>query len=93
MTNRSKLEMGKTYYPKKQHLDVSDTLVRGAGWKAEKLADRYFFEFLAARHGGGVDRYELTKDEFDMVRDGKLSFDDLILMTDRDPARHPIKSP
>lgn len=92
MNNKVKLEVGKTYYPKKQQNAASDSVIRGQGWKVKKLTDRYIFEFLAARHGGGVDQYELTKEEFTKVQNGSLSFNDLIDLTDRNPNRRPIKT-
>lgn len=90
MTDYSKLEIGKTYYPKKQKIEISESCVRGPGWKAELVSGRYEFEFLASRHGGGVDCYELTKEEFDKIKDGLLTFDNLLDLTDRNPRRNPI---
>lgn len=87
----SKLEIGKTYYPPKCETIVTDTLVKGDGWKVEKIGKEFIFEFLAARHGGGVDRYRITAEEFEEVKKGRLSYDDLIELTDRTPSRHPVK--
>jgi hypothetical protein len=73
-----KLEFGKTYFPPTQTLVVSDDLVRGSGWQAERVGEEFVFEFLAARHGGGVDRHNITADEFTRLKQGTLSADDLI---------------
>ncbi|WP_429092601.1 hypothetical protein [Aeromonas veronii] len=64
----SKLEFGKTYYPPKQGVEISDNLVSGNGWKAERVESVITLEFLAARHGGGVDRYNITEVEFEELK-------------------------
>ncbi|NIZ03540.1 hypothetical protein [Thalassospira lucentensis] len=92
MANDFKLQFGKTYVPKKQDIIISDDLISGNGWRVLKLGKKYIFEFLAARHGGGVDQYELSSEEFENVRIGKLSFDELMDLTDRNPRRHPFKT-
>ncbi len=73
-----KLEIGKTYYPPKHETIVTASLVKGDGWQVEKIGGEFIFEFLAARHGGGVDRYSITSDEFEAVKLGKLSYQDLL---------------
>lgn len=90
MSKFSELEIGKTYYPKKQEVIVTDEKISGPGWKVENSTGCYVFEFLASRHGGGVDRYELSEEEFYQVKRGELTFDDLLELTDRNPKRFPI---
>ncbi|AJD51758.1 MULTISPECIES: hypothetical protein [Thalassospira] len=74
----SKLEFGKTYYPPKPEITVTDNLVKGPGWKVERFGTEFIFEFLAARHGGGVDRYKVTAEEFEELKLGRLSFEELL---------------
>ncbi|QPO11990.1 hypothetical protein IT893_00170 [Thalassospira sp. A40-3] len=74
----SESEFGKTYYPPKPEVIVTDNLVKGPGWKVERLGAEFIFEFLAARHGGGVDRYKVTAEEFEELKLGRLSFEDLL---------------
>lgn len=90
MAKEPKLEIGKTYYPKEQKMESSEECVRGAWWRVEKLLDGYVFEFLAARHGGGVDKYAISQAEFEKVKDGEWSVDDLLAITDRNSNRRPI---
>lgn len=87
----SKLEIGKMYYPPKEEITVSENLVRGPGWKVEKKGDAFVFEFLAARHGGGTDAYEITEKEFSDLKAGYLHFEDLMIKYDQGPF-NPIKS-
>lgn len=74
----TELEFGKTYYPPKQTIEVTENSVRGTGWQAERVDNNIIFEFLAARHGAGVDRYNITEAEFACLKSGTLSADDLI---------------
>ena len=90
MKHRPKLEIGKTYYPPKKKIEITEFCVRGPGWKVELISGQYEFEFLASRHGGGVDCYELTEVEFNQVKNRALTFDDLLKLTDRNPHRDPI---
>ncbi len=79
----NELEFGKTYYPRKSKLSISENLVQGQGWQAQRLADKIVFEFIAARHGGGVDSYDITEFEFSALKCGDLSAEDLIRKYDR----------
>jgi|GEM_PF-3441989 len=72
------LEIGQTYYPKKRDLLVTENLVRGPDWEVERNGDVYTLEFLAARQGGDVDRYNVTKEEFEAVRARTLDGSDLV---------------
>lgn len=74
----AQIEFGKTYYPPKRELIVTDNSVKGPGWKVERLGEEFIFEFLAARHGGGVDRYKVTAEEFEELKLGRLSFEELL---------------
>ncbi len=87
MGENSKLKMGETYYPSKKRNEISENYIRGPGWKVELVSGQYVFEFLASRHGGGVDCYALTEDEFNQVKSDNLSFEDLLNLTDRNPNR------
>lgn len=87
----AELEIGKTYYPPKQEVTFSDNLIRGPGWRVEKRGNAFILEFLAARHGGGTDTYEIKEEEFNNLRGGHLSFDDLMMKYDQGPFT-PIKS-
>ncbi|KIN75177.1 hypothetical protein Z945_5 [Sulfitobacter noctilucae] len=49
------------------------------------------FSFLAARQGGGTDTYEITEAEFEDVKAGKLTYADLIRLTEHDPMRERVK--
>jgi len=53
-------------------------LWREQGWEVRQEGDAFYFEFLAARHGGGTDTYKITKEEFEEVKAGNKVYDDLI---------------
>lgn len=74
----AELRIGETFYPKKQDLLVTESLVRGPDWEIERIGDDYTLEFLAARHGGGVDKYTITKEEFEAVKDRTLEGSELV---------------
>lgn len=78
MSNRFILEPGKTYYPPKQEVTVTEDRVKGSWWSVWKEEDQYKFEFLASRQGGGTDTYIITQGEFDAVKAGSLTVEDLI---------------
>ena len=40
---------------------------------------------------GGVIVYELSEHEFELIKQGELSYDGLVELTDHNPNRHPIK--
>jgi hypothetical protein len=73
-----KIEIGKTYYPHKRELLLRENLVKGNWWKAEKIENRYIFEFLVARHCGGTDSFEISEDEFLQLKTQELSASVLI---------------
>lgn len=74
----TKLEVEKTCYPPSQEVTITDSLVRGSGWQVEKIGNVFVFEFLAARHSGGVDRHNIKADEFELLKQKKLTFTDLL---------------
>jgi hypothetical protein len=78
MTKDFKLEVGKTYYPSEQEITITTNLVCGNGWQVEQIGNKFVFEFLASRHGGGVDKHEITAKEFEMLKQGNISFEDLL---------------
>jgi hypothetical protein len=80
MTN---LEVGKTYYPPSQEVTITDNLVCGSGWQVEKIGSVFLFEFLAARHGGGVERHNIAADEFELMKQKKLTFADVLKKYDK----------
>jgi hypothetical protein len=85
-------KIGDKYYPQGRPIVHTDKLWQEKTWEVRQSNDgRCFFEFLAARHGGGTDTYQITADEFECVKDGRLGFDDLIRLTDHDPSRSPLK--
>lgn len=79
----TKLEMGNIYYPTNQEVTVTENLVRGSGWQVERIGSAFVLEFLAARHGGGVDRHNITADEFELLKQKKLTF--TVLLRKYDP--------
>lgn len=78
----SDLKIGETYYPKKRDLLITENLVRGPDWEVERIGDVYTLEFLAARHGSGVDKYNITKEEFQAVKARTLDGSDLVTKYD-----------
>lgn len=79
----TKLELGKTYYPAKTEIVATEDAVRGDGWSIEKVNGHFMLEFLAARHGGGTDKHQISTEEFYAVKRGVLSPDELIRKYDR----------
>ena len=78
MTKTNKLIAGKKYFPKPSSVLVGDGFVKGPTWKIYKENDKHIFEFLAARHGGGTDRYEVSQYEFEAVRKGDMKIEVLL---------------
>ena len=78
MSKKFVLEPGKTYYPPKQKITVTEDQVKGSWWSVWKETGQYKFEFLASRHGGGTDTHIITREEFDAVKAGSLTVEDLI---------------
>lgn len=77
--------IGSRRYEKWRYVDVplpkdirTPDLIRGAFWEVRREGERYFLEFIAARHGGGLDLHEITRDEFDAMQDGRIGHEDLL---------------
>ena len=86
------LKIGEKYYPKGRPIIHTENLWQEKSWEVRQNTDgKCFFEFLASRQGGGTDTYEITKDEFENVKTGNLTFDELIALTDFNPTRPPVK--
>lgn len=69
----------------------NDDLFQEPSWDARRDEDgRCYFTFLAAGHGMGAISYEISRDEFENVKAGRLVFEDLLNLTDRNPQRHPV---
>lgn len=79
----SELEYGKTYHPRNHALEISENIVRGSWWKVEREEIGIVLEFLAARHGGGVERFSIDENEFISLKNDLLSVDDLIKKYDK----------
>lgn len=85
-------KVGKKYYPEGRPVIHSEDLWREKTWEIRRYPDgRLFFEKMNGGHGGGVIVYELSEKEFEEVKKGRLSYDDLIELTDYNPDRHPVK--
>ena len=85
-------KIGKKYYPQGRPIIHTEKLWQEKNWEVRQETDgKCFFEFLVARHGGGTDTYEITEDEFDNVKNGILTFENLIKLTDHNPTREPLK--
>lgn len=88
------IKVGNTHYPKGRPVIHADTLWQEKTWAAYISKDgRCYFEFLAARHGGGTDTYEISNDEFNKIKSGELTYDDLIRLTDQSSTRKPVAYP
>ncbi|KZK78981.1 hypothetical protein PsAD46_04460 [Pseudovibrio sp. Ad46] len=87
-------KVGDTYYPKGRPIIHSDTLWQEKTWEAYMMEDgRCYFGFLVSRQGGGTDIYEISVDEFNGIKAGKLTYDDLIRLTDHSSTRKPVSHP
>lgn len=53
--------------------------ILGHTWSIEKIDDQYIYEYMSGGLTGGLKRYEITKDDFDDVRAGRMSDYDLLL--------------
>lgn len=85
-------KVGKKYYPSGRPVIHSEDLWREKTWEARRDTDgRCYFEKISGAHGGGVIIYEISVQEFECLKQGKLSYEDLVDLTDRDPNRYPIK--
>ena len=82
MTDTGKLVAGKKYFPKTNSVSTGNDFIKGRTWKIQKKDNKFIFEFLAARHGGGTDQHEITEHEFEAVKDGRLNFEDLLIKYD-----------
>ncbi|KGK42906.1 hypothetical protein LH51_03650 [Nitrincola sp. A-D6] len=83
---------GNKYYPIGRSVIHSENLWREKNWEARRDSDgRCYFEQMNGAHGGGVIIYELTEQEFERIKQGELSYDGLVTLTDHDPDRNPVK--
>lgn len=85
-------KVGKKYYPGGRPAIHSEDLWREKTWEARRVSDgRCYFEKMSGAHGGGVIVYEISEQEFESIKQGKLSYEDLVHLTEHDPDRHPVK--
>ena len=73
-----KLIAGKKYFPKPFSVTLGKDDIKGSTWTITKKDGKCTLEFIAARHGVGTDSYEISQCDYDAVRDGELSFEDLV---------------
>lgn len=85
-------KVGGKYYPSGRPIIHSEDLWREKTWEARRSSDgRCYFETMNGAHGGGVIVYELSEQEFERIKQGELSYDVLVELTDHHPDRHPVK--
>lgn len=78
MTQNYEIKVGETIYPSKKELIISDNEVKGRTWTVYRINEGCFFEFLAARHGGGTDKYRIEESEFNDMKSKILTYDELL---------------
>ena len=72
-----KREVGKKYYPKLREFQETNTAVGGADWSIQLIEHEWVYEFTAARHGGGIEQYIVTEQDFLDVKSGRASHMDV----------------
>ena len=84
-------KIGNMYYPMGRPSVPSDNLWRAQDWEARREEDgTCYFEFQASAQGVGSITYEISNDEFESIKEGKLSFESLIRITDQNKNRKPL---
>ena len=87
------VEFGKKIYPKKRDAGSpdtsSETSVEGATWSIKLVDAEYVFEYYSGSHGGGLERLVVTEQEFQDVKSGKISDNDLLLKYQNAPKPDP----
>ncbi|KZC98599.1 MULTISPECIES: hypothetical protein [unclassified Thalassospira] len=84
-------KIGNKYYPMGRPSIHSDNLWREQDWEARREEDgTCYFEFQASAQGVGSITYEISDDEFESIKEGKLSFESLIRVTDKNKNRKPV---
>lgn len=76
-------KVGDLYYPAGRPRIRTPNLFQEPTWEVRREGDRFLFEFLVARQGGGTDIHEISEAEFEAVKAEKMSFEDLIKKYDR----------
>lgn len=71
-------KIGDKYYPLGRPIIHTEDLYQEKTWSVWRDGDKYFFEFLVARQGASTDKYIITQAEFEGVKKGYITFDDLI---------------
>ena len=85
-------KIGDTYYPIGRPSIHSETLWREQDWEARKEADgSCYFEFQASAQGGGSIVYAISDGEFERIKSGELTFEDMIALTDWNEKRQPVR--
>ena len=85
-------KIGNKYYPIGRPVVHSEDLWREKNWEARRGSDdRCYFEKMNGAQSGGVIVYELSEHEFELIKLGELTYDDLVKLTGHNPNRHPIK--
>ena len=72
-----KYEPGQIYQPPEPRIAVTEIEVRGPTWRAWTEGELHYLEFLVSRHGGGEERYVIFAEEFQELRAGRITFDEL----------------
>ncbi|MBD3898323.1 hypothetical protein IEI94_20915 [Halomonas sp. ML-15] len=85
-------KVGGKYYPSGRPVIHSEDLWREETWEACRDSDDHcYFEKMNGYHGGGVTVYEISEQEFERIKQGELSYENLVELTDHDPNRYPVR--
>lgn len=73
------MKLGKKIMAKPRETRIEEHRILGPTWSIEKIGEGYVYEYLSGELTGGNKRHPVTREDFEAVKDGRLSDYDLLL--------------